>query len=323
MNSVIIVAMKIVFLDESTITLGDIDFSSLKSLGEYESYENSTEEEAIKRSADADCIITNKVPIGLDAVRALKKLRLVTVIATGYNVVDLKAAKDHGLTVCNVPGYAADTVPQHAFALILNLATKAYRYHNDVMNGEWGMSGSFTLLRYPTFELAGKTIGIIGFGVIGRGVARIADAFGMRVLAHDASEIRHEKYRNSPLDTLLQESDVVTIHSPLTDQTRNMIDPRALSMMKKCAILINTARGGIVNEQALAEALNSESIAGAGVDVLTVEPPRDGNPLLSAKNIIITPHSAWSTREARQRLVDETAGNIRAFFKGHARNVVA
>ncbi len=323
MNSVIIVAMKILFLDESTITLGDIDFSSLKSLGVYESYENSTEDEAIERAADADCIITNKVPIGIDAVRSLKKLKLVAVIATGYNVVDLKAARDHGLAVCNVPGYAADTVPQHTFALILNLATGAYRYHADVMNGEWARADSFTLLRYHTFELARKTIGIIGFGTIGRGVARIAEAFGMRVLAYDALEIMHEKYGNTPLDILLRESDVVTVHSPLTEETRNLINAKAIAMMKKSAILINTARGGIVNEVALADALNSERIAGAGVDVLTVEPPRDGNPLLNAKNIIITPHSAWSTREARQRLVDETAENIRAFFEGHARNVVS
>lgn len=322
MKGVIIVAMKIVFLDESTITLGDIDFSPIKSLGEYKSYGNSTEDEAIQRAASADCIITNKVPVTLNTVRSLRNLRLVTVIATGYNVIDLKAAKEHGLTVCNVPGYAADTVPQHTFSLILNLATKAYRYHADVMNGEWGMADSFTLLRYPTFELAKKTIGIIGFGTIGRGVARIAEAFGMRVLAYDAFEIKHEKYGNTPLDTLLRESDVVTVHSPLTDETRKLIDAKALSMMKKSAILINTARGGIVHEQALAEALNSERIAGAGVDVLTVEPPRGGNPLLSAKNIIITPHSAWSTREARQRLVDETAENIRAFFEGHPRNVV-
>ncbi len=315
--------MKIIFLDESTITLGDIDFSSIKSLGEYESYGNSTEGAAIKRAADADCVITNKVPIGQDAMRSLKKLRLVTVIATGYNVVDLAAAKEHGLTICNVPGYAADTVPQHTFSLILNLATRAYRYHADVMSGDWSSADSFTLLRYPTFELAGKTIGIIGFGSIGRGVARIAEAFGMRVLAYDAFEIIHEKYKNTSLDMLLQDSDVVTVHSPLTEETRKLIDANAISKMKKSAILINTARGGIVNEEALADALNSGAIAGAGVDVLTVEPPREGNPLLTAKNIIITPHSAWSTREARQRLVDETAENIRAFFKGRERNVVA
>lgn len=314
--------MKIIFLDVSTITLGDIDFSSIKSLGEYISYDNSSEGEAIQRAADADCIITNKVPIGRDEMVSLKNLKLVTVIATGYNVIDINAAKKHGLRVCNVPGYAADTVPQHAFALILNLATGAYRYHADVMDGEWGRADSFTLLRYQTFELAGKTIGIIGFGSIGRGVARIAEAFGMRVLAYDALEIEHERYKNTSLDMLLRDSDVITVHSPLTEETRNLIDANAISKMKKSAILINTARGGIVNEDALAKALNSGAIAGAGVDVLTVEPPREGNPLLTAKNIIITPHSAWSTREARQRLVDETAENIRAFFEGHPRNVV-
>ena len=254
---------------------------------------------------------------------ALRDLRLVAVSATGYNNVDLEAARAAGVTVSNVAGYAGDTVPQHAFALILNLATKAYRYAADVARGDWQRSSSFTLLRYPTFELKGLTIGIVGFGVIGRGVARIAEGFGMRILAHDAFPITGSRYPNTPLDELLADSDFVTIHSPLTDQTRNLIDAAALAKMKPSAYLINTARGGIVDEAALAAALTGGRLAGAGFDVLTEEPPAAGNPLLAAPNIIITPHSAWSTREARQTLIDETVVNIRSFIAGTPRNVVA
>jgi len=315
--------MNIVFLDQSTITLDDIDFSSLADLGNYIAFPNSAESQIVERAADAEVIIANKAPMTRTVLSSLPKLRLICVIATGYNNVDLPSARERKITVCNVAGYAARTVPQHVFALVLNLATQAYRYHADVMAGRWCQAPTFTLLTYPTFELAGKTIGIVGFGIIGRGVAKIAEAFGMHVLAFDAAGIRDNRYPNTPLDDLLKKADIVTLHCPLTDQTRNLIDADALAKMKKSAILINTARGGIVDEQALADALNQGRLAGAGVDVLTTEPPRNGNVLLQAKNIIITPHSAWSTREARQRLVDETAENIRAFTQGRPRNVIA
>lgn len=316
--------MDILFLDESTITLNDdMDFSGIKALGQYVSYPNSAEEDIPARAKDADVIIANKAPMTRRVIAALPKLRLITVIATGYNNVDLDAARAAKVTVCNVAGYAAQTVPQHTFALILNLATRAYQYHADVLAGKWQSASSFTLLTYPTFELAGKTIGIIGFGAIGRGVARIAEAFHMKVLAHDAMGIHDARYPNTDLDRILREADIVTLHVPLSEKTRNLIDAAALAKMKKTALLINTARGGIVDEAALADALNAGRLAGAGVDVLTHEPPRDGNVLLTARNTIITPHSAWSTREARQRLVDETAENIRAFAAGKPRNVVS
>ena len=315
--------MKIVFLDESTIALNDdIDFSVLQQLGDYIGYPHSTEEEIISRAAGAQVVIPNKVRITPRVTESLGSLQLIAEIATGYDNVDLQAAKDNGVTVCNVAGYATHTVPQHTFALILNLATKAHLYHADVMAGEWARSSSFNLLNYHAFELTGLTIGIIGFGTIGRGVARIAQGFGMRVLAHDVVGIRGADYPNTDLETIFRESDFVTVHSPLTDQTRNLIDADTLSKMKPTAMIINTARGGIVDEQALAEALNSGRIAGAGFDVLTSEPPVQGNVLLTAKNIIMTPHCAWSTREARQKLADETAENIRAFFEGRPRNVV-
>ena len=315
--------MRIFFVDDTDIGLnGDIDFSGLQALGEYRSLPNGTEAEIIEHGAGTEIIAVNKAQITAPIFEALTTLRLVAVTATGYNNVDLDAARAAGVTVSNVAGYAGDTVPQHAFALILNLATKAHRYAADVERGDWQRSSSFTLLRYPTFELKGLTIGIIGFGVIGRGVARIAEGFGMRALAHDAFPIRDSAYRNTPLDELLAASDFVTIHSPLTEQTRNLIDAAALAKMKPTAYLVNTARGGIADEEALAAALHEGRLAGAGFDVLTEEPPSADNPLLNAPNIILTPHSAWSTREARQALIDQTAINIRSFIAGTPRNVV-
>jgi len=314
--------MNIKFLDESTVTLGDIDFSPLHTLGGYEGFVNSTELQIIERAGTAEVIIANKAPITAAVLNNLQKLRLVTVIATGYNNVDVAAAQKAGVRVFNVPGYAAASVPQHTFALILNLATKAYLYHRDIVAGKWQGAESFNLLTYPTFELAGKTIGIIGYGAIGREVARIAEAFGMNVLVHDAFEIKDGTYPNTDMEKLLEQSDVVTLHCPLTEDNRNLINTRTLAAMKSTAVLINTARGGLVDEKALFEALDSGAIAGAGVDVLSEEPPRSGNVLINARNSIITPHSAWSTLQARQRLVDETAQNIRAFIEGKPRNVV-
>ena len=318
--------MEIVFLDESTVTLNDIDFSCLQKLGSYKGFVNSSEDEIIKRAEAADVIIANKAPITGKVLSNLPKLRLVTVVATGYNNVDVKAAKDRGVRVCNVPGYASFSVAQHTFALILNLATKIYLYHNDIQAGKWETADSFNLLTYPTFELAGKTIGIIGFGAIGREVAKIAECFDMKVLANDAFGIKGARgvpeCPNTALDKLLAESDIVTLHCPLTEDNRNLIDAAALAKMKPAALLINTARGGLVDEKALFDALNSGQIAGAGVDVLSQEPPKKGSILLGAKNIIISPHSAWSTLQARQKLIDETAHNIRAFIEGKPGNVV-
>ena len=315
--------MEIVFLEESTVTLGDIDFSVLKNLGSYKAFPASSEDEVLGRAANADVIIANKTPITRKVLTGLPKLKLVTLIATGYNNVDVKAAREKNIRVCNVSQYASIPVAQHTFGLLLNLATKLHLYHEDVQGGRWLTADSFTLLSYRTFELAGKTIGIIGFGAIGREVARIARVFGMDVLVHNRSEIRDGSFPNTELDSLLRNADVVTLHCPLNDQNRNLIDRNALAKMKKTALLINTARGGLVDEKALFEALQTGTIAGAGIDVLSEEPPVRGNILLEAKNILISPHSAWSTAEARQRLIDETVRNIQAFFSGEARNVVA
>jgi len=315
--------MTVIFLDESTVTLGDIDFSPLKELGTYEGFRNSDEQQIIERARAAEVVIANKAPMTARVFGNLRKLKLVSVIATGYNNVDVYAAESSGVCVCNVQGYAVRSVPQHAFGLILNLATKAYLYDSDIRGGKWAAADSFNLLTYPTFELAGKTIGIIGYGAIGREVAGIAEAFGMSVLVHDVAEIKDGAYPNTGLDKLLENSDIISLHCPLTEDNRRLIDAEAIGRMKSSAVVINTARGGLIDEKALFEALESGRIAGAGVDVLSEEPPKKGNILLGAKNIIVTPHSAWSTREARQRLIDETAQNIRAFIEGKPRNVVA
>ena len=313
----------IVFLDMSTIDLNDIDFSALEKLGNYTNYQNSNEDEVIFRVKNADIIMCNKTPISKKVIDSLRENSLVTVVATGYNNVDIDSARTRGIVVSNVPGYAVNTVPQHTFALILNLATKVYRYYNDVQNGKWHNAESFTLLTYPTVELANKTIGIIGFGAIGRSVAGIAEAFGMKVLANDSIDSKDSRYGNTDLDYLLRHSDIVTLHCPLTTQTRNLINKESIEKMKDGALLINTARGGIADECAVATALNNGKLAGAGFDVLSIEPPKQGNILLSAKNIIITPHCAWSTIEARQRLIDETVLNIKAFLSGKPRNRVS
>ena len=315
--------MRIVHLDDGGISLeGDIDFSGFSAAGEFQPYPSSSADETIERCRQAQVVVTNKARVSADAIAAATTLELIAVTATGYDNVDTEAAKRRDIPVCNVPGYAENTVPQHTFALILNLATQAHRYWRDVENGDWHRAAQFTLLRYPTFELSGLSIGIIGFGAIGRGVARIAEALGMQVLAHDAFDIKDEAYTNTELDELLRQADVVTLHVPLNDQTRHLIDAAALAKMKPTTMLINTARGGIVDELALAEALNADRIAGAGFDVLTTEPPAAGNPLLQAKNTIITPHSAWSTRESRQKLINETVKNIQAFAAGTPTNRV-
>lgn len=316
--------MKIAFLDTSTIDLdGDMDFSGFATIGDYSAWPLTAPEEIVDRGAPMDVLVVNKVVLGRGEIERLPALKHIAVIATGVNNVDLDAARERGIRVTNVSGYGRFIVPQHAFAMILVLAGRVMDYARDVSAGDWGRSSSFTLLRYPTFELAGKTLGIIGFGAIGRGAAEIAQGFRMRVLAHDAFPFEYPPYANQPLETVLRESDIVTIHAPLTDDTRNLIGSREIGLMKRGSLLVNTGRGGIVDETALLKALESGQLAGAGIDVLSEEPPRD-NPLIGRDdlNLIITPHSAWSAREARQRLIDGVVENIAAWQKGQNRNVV-
>lgn len=316
--------MKVVFLDEATISLnGDMDMGPLEAVGELVCYPRSSPQQIEERCAAAEAVIVNKVKIDAAFFEKCPSVRYVAVIATGYNNVDLAAARAHGVDVSNVFGYGRFAVPQHAFALLLNLAGQVLRYARDVEAGEWAAQDSFTLLRYPTVELAGKTLGIVGFGAIGRGSARIAEGFGMNVLPHDAYGFEEPPYKNHHLEELLEASDAISVHCPLTDQTRSLFNAAAFRRMKKTAFLVNTARGGIVNEDDLLWALTAGEIAGAALDVMEEEPPR-ASALLSAglPNLIATPHAAWSAREARQRLINETARNLEAFAAGARRNVV-
>ncbi|MGM0366048.1 MAG: D-2-hydroxyacid dehydrogenase [Actinomycetota bacterium] len=317
--------MEIVFVDSDTISLNrDVSFDTIEEQGSLKCLSLTNRDDIIPYCTGCDILITNKVFVGEDALSRLENLKLICVIATGYNNVDLDAARKYNKLVANVPGYARHSVPQHTFALLLNLATRAHLYDRDVKEGQWQKSERFNLLRYPCFELQGKSMGIIGFGTIGRAVARIAESFGMKVMAYDISDISHTGYRNTEFEHLIKNSDAVSIHCPLTQQTKNLIAREQLMMMKDTAVLINTARGSIVNEEDLAWALNTGQIAGAGIDVLSQEPPARDNPLLAgAKNLIITPHSAWSTREARQRLIDITAKNIASYVAGRPANIVS
>lgn len=316
--------MKIVFLDEHTVVLNrDIDLSRIRALGQYEGYSLLPSGNPVHFCSDAEVIIVNKVRINREHIDQLQKLELISVAATGYDNIDIQAATERNVHVSNVAGYASETVVQHVFAMVLCFSNRIMSYHDDVIRGEWQKSKMFGLLKYHTFELAGKTFGIIGFGAIGRKAAHIAEAFGMHVLAYDSSGLSGTKYKNQTLDEVLEESDVLSVHCPLTEKTRNLIDAGSLRRMKKTSILINTARGGIVNEKDLADALNRGEIAGAGVDTLSVEPPVEGNPLLGdVKNLIITPHSAWTARDARQRLMNLVADRIESFRAGNREGLI-
>ena len=316
--------MEIVFVDSHTLSLDDdIDFSPILKLGNYVGYKLKNNDDVAGKCKNAEVMITNKVLISGEIINSLDKLKLICVIATGYNNIDLEAASLKNIPVLYVPEYARYSVSQHAFSLILNLATKSFKYFKDVKSGMWEKSEDFGLLKYKTFELAGKVIGIIGFGAIGREVAEIARGFKMKIMVHDIKNVSDTGFKNYSLEEVLKKSDVVTIHCPLNDETKNLINKDTLSIMKRSTILINTSRGGIVNENDLKEALDSGSIAGAGIDVLSEEPPKNGNPLLGdVRNIIITPHTAWSTAEARQRMIDITADNIRSFIDGNLKNRV-
>jgi len=310
--------MKIAFLDEDTVSLnGDVDLSSIKALGTYRGYSLLPFDNPIPSCKDADIVIANKVNMSRNILEQLPQLELICVAATGYDNIDVQAAKQLGIHVSNVAGYATKTVVQHVFAMILMFSNRILSYQENVHRGAWQKSKMFGLLRYYTFELHGRVFGIIGFGAIGREAARIAEAFGMRVMASDIIDIEHFGYENHSVDEVLSASDIISLHCPLTEHTKNLINRESIEKMKTTAILINTARGGIIHEQDLARALKDGRIAGAGVDTLSVEPPVDENPLLGGvPNLIITPHSAWSARDARQRLMDMIAERIKRFKRG-------
>jgi glycerate dehydrogenase len=316
--------MHIVALDGYTLNPGDISWAPIEELGEFRSYDRTPAGQLIERAREADVLLTNKVAFNCQTLESLPKLKLIAVTATGYNIVDTAAAKERGALVCNVPEYGTQNVAQHTFALILELATHTGHHAKTVRDGRWSMSADWCYWDYPLLELNGMTLGLVGFGRIARAVAGIAQAFGMRVVAHRRRALGDEPagVRIVDLDTLARESDVISLHCPLTPDNARMVNSGFISKMKPTALLINTSRGGLIDEADLANALNNERIAGAGLDVLTAEPPSADNPLLSAKNCVMTPHIAWASRPARQRLMDVTAANIRGFQIGRPQNVV-
>lgn len=317
--------LKAVFLDYSALDQHDLDFSPLKSvLPELELYAATAPEQVVERLIDADIAIVNKVYLTAEILAQLPKLKLILVSATGVNNVDLATAQAKGIVVSNCQGYGTTSVAQHAIALMFALATNLIRYHNAVQQGRWQTSEQFCFLDYPIVELSGKTLGILGYGELGKEVARLATALGMKVVVGNLPH-RPAHAERLALDVLLPQVDILTLHCPLTEHTRNLIGEAELARMKSSAFLINTARGGVVNEQALAEALQQGKIAGAATDVLTVEPPRQGNILLDQNlpNLTITPHSAWGSSQARQRIVQQLAENAAAFLSGQPIRQVA
>ena len=313
--------MRCVFLD--TKGLEDLDLTPLEQIcSSFTSFTTTEDNQVADRIAGAELVILNKVKLDRNLLHKNPAIKLICVVATGTDAIDCQAAVELGITVCNCRAYGTNSVVQHVFSLILALQINLPSYHDAVRQGRWQQASQFCFLDYPIVELAGKTLGIVGYGTLGRGVEKIAQAFGMQVLI--ARRPGAPQDERPTLEAILPRLDVLTLHCPLTDDTRNLIDTKAIAAMKSTAILINAARGGIVNEEALAEALQTGTIGGAGIDVLSVEPPRDSNPLLELKlpNLIITPHIAWASREARQRIIDQTVENISAFQEGQPIRVV-
>lgn len=309
---------KAAFLDYATLDQHDLDMHEFHSVfDDLHIYEHTSYAQAVDRLQDVSVAIVNKVLLDAHVLHQLPKLKLILLCATGTNNVDLDAAKKQGIVVCNCTNYGSASVAQHTFSLILALATSLVQYDKDTKAGEWQESPQFCMLNHPITELAGKTIGILGYGDIGQTVAKIAEAFGMKVLIGNLPH-RPKQADRLDLNELLPQVDVLTLHCPLTSDTRNLINADALHLMKPTAFVINTARGGIVHEIALAEALVTGVIAGAAVDVLTVEPPEEGNVLLDDEipNLIVTPHTAWASIEARQRMVSQLVENAKAFKAG-------
>lgn len=317
---------KIVVLDGYCLNPGDLSWDGLRRLGDVTVFDRTPPGEAAARAADAEILFTNKTPLPADVLERLPRLRYIGVLATGYNVVDVEAARARGVAVTNIPTYGTASVAQFVFALLLELCHNVGRHADAARAGEWSRNPDWCFWNSPLVELAGKTMGIIGFGRIGRQTARIADAMGMRVVANDtnhADPLEYDGFRWASVEELLGESDVVSLHSPLFPETEGMINARSLSLMKPTAFLINTSRGPLVVEKDLADALNAGRIAGAGLDVLSAEPPAADNPLLSARNCLVTPHIAWATKEARSRLMELVVSNVTAFLAGTPVNLVS
>lgn len=313
-----------VFLDHHSLDLGDLDLSPLQRLFDtFTLYDATSPDQIAEHLRGASVVITNKVVLDAAILQANPHIDLILVAATGTNNVDLPAARAQGITVCNCQGYGTPSVAQHTLALLLALATRLCDYRQAVAEGRWAQASQFCLLDFPIVELEGKTLGLLGHGELGGAVARLAEAFGMRVLSGQVPG-RPARADRLPLDELLPQVDALTLHCPLNERTRHMLGARELALLKPGALVVNTARGGLINEQALADALRSGHLGGAATDVLSTEPPVAGNPLLAADvpRLIVTPHSAWGAVEARQRIVGQLAENAQAFLAGQPRRVV-
>lgn len=317
--------MKIVVLDGYAANPGDLSWEGLRTLGECAIYDRTAPEEVLERAVGAEVILTNKVIITADHMRALPELKYIGVLATGYNVVDTTAANERGILVTNVPAYSTASVAQMVFAHILNMTQQVQHHSEEVRKGRWINSKDFCFWDTPLIELREKKIGLVGLGNTGYTTARIAIGFGMQVFAMTSKSHFQlpPEIKKMDLDQLFSECDIISLHCPLTPETKELVNARRLAMMKPSAILINTGRGPLINEQELAEALNNEKIFAAGIDVLSTEPPRADNPLLTAKNCYITPHIAWATFEARERLMNIAIGNLQAYMAGKPENVVS
>lgn len=317
--------MKIVVLDGYTLNPGDLSWDGIRKFGDLQVYERTPPHQIVERCKDAEIIFSNKTPVSRETLEQLPVLKYIGVLATGYNVIDIDYAKERGVVVTNVPGYGTASVVQMTFALLLELCQHVQKHSDSVFQGDWAASPDFCYWKYPLVELEGKTIGIIGFGRIGKKVADVATAFGMNVLGsarHHSDQSHRKNFSWAELPELLSNSDVVSIHCPLFPETKGLINKDSLSQMKNSAFLLNTSRGPIVVDEDLAEALNTGVIAGAGIDVLSVEPPSTSNPLFKAKNCLITPHIAWATKEARSRLMETVEKNLSSYLNGNPVNIV-
>ena len=310
--------MKICILDGYSLNPGDLDWSPVERLGDVTLFDRTPADKIVERAADADIVLTNKVPFSADTLRQLPRLRFICVLATGYNIIDTEAAARQGVVVANIPAYSTMSVAQMAFAHILNITNHVASYAREVADGKWTNCPDFCFWDSALTELAGKTMGIVGLGNTGMATARIAVAMGMKVVAltSKSADTLPEGITPAPLDDVLASADVVSLHCPLTPSTRNLINAASIAKMKPSAILINTGRGPLVDEQAVADALNGGRLAAFGADVLSQEPPRGDNPLLSARNCFLTPHIAWATLEARTRLMSTATENVRQFIAG-------
>jgi len=317
--------MKIVILDGYTLNPGDLSWGRLEEMGEVTVYDRTPSDKIIERIGDADVVFTNKTPISRETLDACKNVKFIGILATGYNVVDVAAAKERGIPVSNIPTYGTDAVSQFAIALLFELCHHVGEHSDAVKRGDWTNNQDWCFWNHPLIELSGKTMGIIGFGRIGQGTARIAQALGMKVLAYDSyriAELESDTLRYVDLDELYKESDVISLHCPLFPETEGIINKNSIAKMKDGVMIINDSRGPLIVEEDLRDALNSGKVGGAALDVVSTEPIRADNPLLQAKNIIITPHIAWAPIESRQRLMDIAVDNLKAFTEGAPVNVV-